>query len=273
MAATDRAQLIADAFAMGHQTWPDVSLPLTRFRGWVDQAEISAADLAARASDLYIVAACLTRQEAAIAVFDRAFIEPLGEKFGRATVTASDLDEIKQRLRIRLLTGDPPRVHLFRGQGSLAAFVRVTAARIAHEVGAAARPQQATAEAERQKNLWALLEADGDAELSAARREHRDLFLAALEEGFAALGQRERTILRMHFLDRASIDEIGLIYTVHRATAARWVVAARLRVLEHVRAKLELTLGGSSSEVRSLVVLLREDIDVSVRRLLGAAGG
>ena len=83
------------------------------------------------------------------------------------------------------------------------------------------------------------------------------------------LTAREKTILRMHFLDSMNIDALGTVFQVHRATVARWLVSIRTHVLHDVRRRLSLDLGASSSEAQSLVRLLRSEVQVSIQRILG----
>ena len=75
--------------------------------------------------------------------------------------------------------------------------------------------------------------------------------------------------LRMHFLDAMSIDEMGQVFHVHRATIARWLVAIRREVLEQICRKISLNLRASSSEFRSIVRLVRGDVRLSLHRILG----
>ena len=107
-----------------------------------------------------------------------------------------------------------------------------------------------------------------DPELVAAKLEHQEAFRQALSECLKELGPREKTLLRMNFNDHMNIDEIGVVYRVHRATVARWLAAIRSQVFECVCQRLSLKLRSSPSEVASLVRLVRSDIDLSIRRLL-----
>ena len=58
----------------------------------------------------------------------------------------------------------------------------------------------------------------------------------AFREALASLTSKERNLLRYHYLENLSIDKIGLMYGVHRATAARWINAARENLCKQTRA-------------------------------------
>jgi RNA polymerase sigma-70 factor (ECF subfamily) len=84
---------------------------------------------------------------------------------------------------------------------------------------------------------------------------------------------RQKTLLRMHFLDGMSIDEMGQVFHVHRATIARWLVAIRREVLDQICKKISLNLHTSSSEFRSMVRLVHGDVRLSLHRILGGDTG
>src|SRR6185369_7238603 len=107
-----------------------------------------------------------------------------------------------------------------------------------------------------------------DPEIAVAKERLRQPLAAALEAALAALGAREKTLLRLHIVDNLTIDEIGALYRVHRATAARWLVSIRGSVLDAIRGHLGLSARPTSSEFRSIVALLRDELHVSVERAL-----
>src|SRR5262249_2316203 len=97
---------------------------------------------------------------------------------------------------------------------------------------------------------------------------HRELVREVLGDALASLSDHDKTVLRMYLLDEASIDAIARVFSVHRATVARWLGAIRATVLAVVNDRLSLRIGASASQVRSLFRELRFDLDLSMRRLL-----
>lgn len=63
----------------------------------------------------------------------------------------------------------------------------------------------------------------------------KEAFQLAFRDAVNALTSRERNLLRYHYLSDLSIDQIGTLYHVHRATAARWVAQARERLISDTR--------------------------------------
>jgi RNA polymerase sigma-70 factor (ECF subfamily) len=72
----------------------------------------------------------------------------------------------------------------------------------------------------------------------------------------------------LHLGERMSIDALGAIYSVDRATAARWLVAARQALVEKTKETLRARLQLSEGECDSLVGLVRSQLDVSILRRL-----
>jgi RNA polymerase sigma-70 factor (ECF subfamily) len=72
----------------------------------------------------------------------------------------------------------------------------------------------------------------------------------------------------MHFVDGLTIDEIGALYQVHRATAARWISGARNTLLADTRARLTARLALTPSQFDSLMRLVRSELDLSLQRLV-----
>jgi RNA polymerase sigma-70 factor (ECF subfamily) len=254
------------AFAAGKAVWPRALLSQEQFARRVRERDIRPQDLANHGSDLYLAYACAEGDPGALALFEESFIRNVDLYIARSGVPPELTCEVRQKVRVKLLVGSSPGIGGYRAEGPLTGLVRVTAVRVAVDVAAAAGKVSAD-----QEILDLLVSADSNPEVATAKALYRDRFRAAVEESLAGLKTRDKTILRLHVVDGLSIDGIGAIYRVHRATVARWLVAIRNGVVADLRKRLALHLGASPSEVRSLVQLLRDDIDVSARRILGTS--
>jgi RNA polymerase sigma-70 factor (ECF subfamily) len=255
---------VQEAIVAGRQAWPDVDLAPARFSAWVRERNIALEPLRAQGGDLFLACACALGADRALIRFDRTFLQTLRPTIARSALAPEQLDELRQQLRVRLLTGPNPRIASYQGHGPLGAWVRVAAARLALELSSGAR---LAAESDGAL-VDALVAAGVDPELAAAKRQFHAEFRAALEQSLSALNAREKTLLRMHFLDHLNIDEMGTVFRVHRATVARWLVAIRRQVFDVVCQKLSLELSSSPSEVASLVRMVRSEVQVSIQRLL-----
>jgi RNA polymerase sigma-70 factor (ECF subfamily) len=259
------SEIVDRAFDTGRAAWPGVPLNRASFDERVRLLQVDAENLLARGSDLYLATACAMQLPAAVGHFEKSFLTSVPRQLGRLALNAHEEDELRQQLRVKLLVGPAAKILEYRGSGPLGAWVRVCALRMALDLKMA---PEVSKRGDGQV-LDALVAGTAAAETMIDTEQHRESFRAALQESLAMLTTREKTLLRLHFLDGMNIDALGAIFQVHRATVARWLVSIRGRVLDHVRQRLSLELGASSSEAQSLVRLLRSEVQVSIRRILG----
>src|SRR5262249_42945161 len=97
-------------------------------------------------------------------------------------------------------------------------------------------------------------------------------FKRAFQAALAELEPRERTLLRFQYVDDLTVDQIGALYHVHRATAARWVAQARERLGERTRLRLARELGTHDGGLTSILQIIQSHVDVSLVRVPGATG-
>jgi RNA polymerase sigma-70 factor (ECF subfamily) len=260
----DWSQLVDDAYATGRAAWPGVHLTRESFGRRLEELGAEPDQLLGRAADLFLATACVAVDPAALRAFEKSFLAPVPRMLTRVALSPHQEDELRQQLRIKLLVGPDARIADYRGIGPLGGWVRVCALRLALDLKMGAESgRRGDGEA-----LDALVASGVGSEVLIDADEHRAAFQAALQEALDSLTTREKTLMRLHFLDGMNIDALGVVFGVHRATVARWLVAIRSQVLDRVREKLSLEIGASSSEAQSLVRLLRSDVQVSIRRIL-----
>jgi RNA polymerase sigma-70 factor (ECF subfamily) len=228
----------------------------------------------ARTSDLLLARACADGESHALAIFERDHMRLVPAFVAHLDRSTSFADEVKQTLREKLLVGvggAAPKITDYRGAGPLGGWLRVAAVRLALNLKRTdVRRLERTAAGDRD----AVGERRADAPPSDPERLHLkrllgDDFRRALEETLSALPRDERVVLRMHYLDGLSIDELAPLHGVHRATVARWIDRARKRILDGTRERLCHRLGGAvSHDIDSIVRLVRSELDVSVARFL-----
>jgi RNA polymerase sigma-70 factor, ECF subfamily len=212
--------------------------------------------------EIVLVAACLERDEVAIAELDRRYGSQLVPLV--AGIAGDRADDVMQDVRAKLLSGDRPRLAEYGGRGSLLSWLRVVAAREA--LGALRRVRR---EGPLDDDvLLGKLVASDDPALALIRAEN----LAAIKRAFAAavagLEVRERNLLRQHLLDDLTIDDLAPIYGVHRVTVSRWLAAARAAVWSATERTLRSELELTPSQLDSLLASAREYLELSLERVL-----
>jgi RNA polymerase sigma-70 factor (ECF subfamily) len=263
---------LAEILATARTAWPDLVLPTDIFLRYLaerlpKQVSLMDALRGLHVSDLYLACACAQGLPAAHVALDSRLLSKVDAAVTRLTGPGDAVAEVRQLLRERLLSsedGKPPRIISYQGTGPLVAWLRAAAVRTALNSRRSAR-RRAHAEEE------ALAEgpmASGDLELDYLRQRHRADFQTALAEALAALPSRERTVLRLHFVEGLSLERIGAMYQTHKSTVSRWLARAREDVLIDVRRRLAEQLQLSSEELQSLLRAMRSQLDASISSLL-----
>jgi RNA polymerase sigma-70 factor, ECF subfamily len=219
-----------------------------------------------RAADLLLVLGCAAGHAPALHGFDAILsVEADG---GAASVRAPGgmADEVKQRLREALLVGDAesgPGITAYAARGDLRSFLRISAVRECLRLMKRQRWEVGTDAGDLDELAPAV-----DPEIERLNATYREPFAACYREALGRHTPRERTLLRHHVVDRLTSDQMGSLYAVHRATAARWLERARARVAELTEELLAERLSLDAGEVASVIRLVRSQLDVSLGRLL-----
>jgi RNA polymerase sigma-70 factor (ECF subfamily) len=225
-----------------------------------------------RAGDLYLACACVRGVDGALDQFERVYgdeIRRIAQRFERPGLATDDLIQL---LRAKLFTtpgespGARPRIATYTGQGFLQNWVRVTATRTFIDC---CRTHDEPPEVPMRSELVAVLpEPKGDPELALLKREHVTHFKASFAEAVAALDSADRLLLKQHLVERLTIDQLGALYHLHRASAARRIAKARDALLVATRIALGRRLGVPPERVASVLELVASRLEASIERLL-----
>jgi len=260
--------VIDEAWEAGRAAWPSIQLDRAQFAAYFGELGRAATRYP---SDVYLAAACFARNDEALAAFDRDVLSTARGAIRSIDASDTFVDEACQRLRTSLLVGDGvrPRIADYAGRGPLRAWVGVAAVRTALMM----RRSQVRSREVSADDDWSgalALISTGNPELELVKRQYAEAFAEALRAAVARLEPRLRSVLRMSFVEAASIDEIGAMYAVHRATAARWIQRACDEVFEHTRGQLAERLQLSPTELDRVTALVQSQLDVSLAQLLPA---
>jgi len=251
---------IDEGYLVGQRRWPQLSLGFETFaahwRSVVSEHQASPREPA----DLYLCCACVAGQPDALRAFETENAAVATAAIRRIGDDDDFVREALQELWQRLLLGEAAKVRSYSGRGPLQAWVRVAATRIALDRRRADK-RHAKRAVELPESL-AAGEASAEAVLLKAR--FGSAFQDALRRAVTLLSEQERNVLRMHVVGRCNIDEIGVAYGVHRATAARWIERARGKIYEEVRRELCVDHKLTVSEFRSLATLLGAEVELSL---------
>jgi RNA polymerase sigma-70 factor (ECF subfamily) len=270
MALAGGGSALAAAIAEAVVAWPNVQLAAEQFAAHLvarlpgdRPPETGLRSL--RLSDLYLACACMYRDANALVAFERDYLTVVDRALPRMGLDADAVNEVKQRMRYALLVSDGglPGIAKFSGRGDLRRWLRVLAVREAIGAWRTARQQVATEE----DRLIDLVAAPGGPELEYFRRMYRCELEVALRDAIRTLSDRERTLIRQHFLDGLDIVELGRVYRVHRATAGRWLEDARVALLAATRAYMSERLGVTPADLDSILRLVLSRLELDLRPL------
>jgi RNA polymerase sigma-70 factor (ECF subfamily) len=177
------------------------------------------------AEDLYLAVACLEGDPAALVAFRDRILPAIDGALLRAGHDRRALDEIRQRVSVRLLVGEGssgPKLADYSGRGKLAGWVAVCAVRLALRARLRDR-----LEPEEDERLAARLGGVDDVERGIARAQLHGELAAALRGAIASLAPRDRRLLAQHYLDGVTLDGLAALHGTHRATIARRLARAR----------------------------------------------
>jgi RNA polymerase sigma-70 factor (ECF subfamily) len=230
-------------------------------------AKVSPFDSAAEvdtlsAEGLYLAAACVAEVPGASARLEETLFAQLKRTLQKMDGGETFADEVLQHLRVRLFANRASSLLMtYSGRGAIGGWLKVVAVRDAQRMRKKAAPGSA---AESDEGLARLPSPAADPELAFLKLQHRQDFKDAFAAALATLDQRQKNVLQMNLVQGLSIDEVGRVYSVHRATAARWVSAAREALVSQTRKGLADKLGLSSSELDSLMGAVRTNLSLSL---------
>jgi RNA polymerase sigma-70 factor (ECF subfamily) len=251
--------------------WPEIDLPVAEFLRYVaerlpDDQPLDRALEQVHGSDLYLACACWRRDPRALSAFDRTLLSAVSRYVSKIDAAPGFADEIKQQLRKKLFVAEPDahaKILDYQGRGSLPGWLHVVAVRTARNAirdGRSGSP--------RAQDGFELRTATPDPELGYFKAQYGKVFRAAFEKTLSALSAKERSVLRMYFLEGMSSNEIGALYRVTGAAVRFWIKQSREAILDETRRELTARLRVASSELDSIMGLLSSKLDLSISRLL-----
>lgn len=276
MSGTSEAQRFDAVVRQAETVFPGVSLDRATFVAFASahpaRDEAFARDDDDGLLELFLVAALRARLSAAEHAFEQRYLAPLASTLGRMGLSPSELDEVKQRVRAKLLVRDgqgPMSVEEYAGRGRLSGLLAVVATREALDgLRKNKREVPITDDA-----LADPAAAPWDPGLEMLKGRARDAFRAAFEAAVRSLEPRERNLLRLHLLGGVTLEQLAKVYGVHRATVVRWLAAARENVLSTTRREVGHALDLRGDELESVMNAARSRLDLSVERMLRSAPG
>jgi RNA polymerase sigma-70 factor (ECF subfamily) len=247
------------AYAAGRRAWSGISLSYEQFHSHVSRLGYASLSCAA---EVYLCAACTNRQKLAYRALENAYFPPLTAIIHQFVGEKPAVDDVVQEIRTRLFVGRSPKIATYRGRGSLGGWLRRVAINASQDrrraVALECRRFYRLANA--QPSAVTTPELDDDPAFQSQRAQHckRTLIAAIL-----SLAPADRQLLFHHFVTGLSIDALGPLYSVHRATVARRIRRAAALVRMGVHQELALHYPDlNSQELQALLLHVAPYLDL-----------
>jgi RNA polymerase sigma-70 factor (ECF subfamily) len=273
--SSDGGGLLGALWQRGRRAWPTVDIdPLVwgRHLAGVVQAggTLTGAELGRlHAEDFYLACGCALGKADALAAFDRSFLAQVPVLLGHMRLPNGRVEEVGQVLREKLLvgTGDRPgRIGLYAGQGSLLAWLRITAVRTALNLGSL-QDEKAIVGSVAEDQVIAPQDPEHALIIEQQRRELFDI----LRDAIRTLPPEQRKAIRLQLCDGMTGDDIAARLSVTRSTVVRWLAAARNAILKETQRLFRERLDISRAELDNLVAETRSRLDLRLSQLLTSA--
>lgn len=254
---------------LGSEAWPQLRVARDELASYLAGRPDACA---AHAADLYLACACLLGAPAAVEAFHVRFLVPLEHELGSlARGPAPTADELRQELAIRLLvsTSDAPaRLASYSGKGPLAGWVRIAATRLAIDLQRKGRRERPGSTPEAIERIVEAASVELDGELLSLRERYSSEFKSSLHDALTQLDPAHRAVLRLHYLEGMTTAALAAVYKVSRNTMVRRIANARATLFEATIERLTARVGLPPDQYRTLLQLVRSQLDVSIARLL-----
>ena len=264
----DLEAALTEARGRAMAAWPDLHVADAAFARQLARAVTSSDDVvvalrAVHAEDLYFVTACASRDEKALAQFERRHALELVATLRRMGLAPVVCEETLQVMREELFVsvGDAePRILKYSGRGHLRGWLRAVAARTGLRVG---RATPRTSELHESSTGAA----DDDLELAYLKRTYGASFQTAFRVALGQMPPKDRLLLKQRFQHFLSIEEVAALHGVHASTVSRWVTDARERLVTATREEMMRNLQLGRAEVSSILRLIRGSLDITLSTL------
>lgn len=217
-------------------------------------------------ADLALALGCASGDARALTRFDARYRDEIARAIKKSPGLRLSDDEFHQVVRERLFVaaaGSAPRITSYAARAPLAAWLRVSVARLVIDLARRADDREVFAPDDA---IFDRLPSSADPELAALRASFASVLPEAFARALASLDPRQRNLLRQRYLHGLPASALATSYGVHRATVFGWIEDAREGLF--TRTREELRAIAPSSSLDSVIAAMGSELDLSVRRLL-----
>jgi RNA polymerase sigma-70 factor, ECF subfamily len=261
---------LCDTLRLGYTTWPQfetqqastallTSMWTLHQKSLTPKQDIEKLHIA----DLTLAQCCFLSMPDAIAHFVHIHTPNVQFALARLNIQSHSADDLKQEIFAKLLTVSPRKIGSYTGRAELRSWLKTIATRdgisFLRERGATATDDNV---------LHAIQDRDLEHPAHNIIAVHYAAeFKQAFESAMTALSNEQRSLLRQFYVDSLSLDQIGLMLGVHKATVFRRLQAARGALAGAVTMAFQAAIPANTAELHSIVRGLQSQVTLSLSRL------
>jgi RNA polymerase sigma-70 factor (ECF subfamily) len=265
-----RTELI-NAYLRGRDAFPEIALEPGVFARHLARTMARMSDGgtvgALGGEDLYLACACLANAPRASETFVARY-GPLVRRIVNKVCRKGGAAEVEQDVLAQLLVGSPsspPELGAYAGRASLGRWLEVVVHRTALR---RRRTERAQAGLVRRVGAEPIPRNQTPSDEALFRDKYIDDFHQALRDALHRAPEKDRALLRLHFVENIKVERIGKMMGVSQSSASRWLEKARQSLLLDIKAILAARLGMSDSDVEYLAGAFVSRLDLSISQLL-----
>lgn len=168
-------------------------------------------------------------------------------------------EELEAKALDRLLVGPPQKLLEYAGRGPLTVWLKMVMKRL--EIDSARREAREVAAVAASAGWSSVVQSNP--ELKLMRASSKREIEQALAQAHASLDDRERMLLRLHYLQGVPHGELGKQLGMPRSTVAHHLARARERMLLELHRRLKEGLKLTDSDVKGLLDVVSMNLEMS----------
>jgi RNA polymerase sigma-70 factor, ECF subfamily len=258
--------LLGTRWDEARKAWPNIDVPadvwLGAIAGALDQSSTLRDVEALHTTDVYLAQACAMGNALALAGFDETYKEGIEASLRTMGLADAAISNVARDVRKLLFegAGGPPRIATYSGRAALATWTRTVTTRAAMR-----RLSKGSAAAAEPEATPAPADASATQDF---RATHGTQVNDAFDDAMASLDLKQRNVLRHHFVEDLSLDDISEMYNVPKSTATRWLEEARAALAKRTHARFFAKVTIADADKQQITQLLDQSIESNLRRTL-----
>ncbi len=211
--------------------------------------------------DLQLATAALARDPVAVRELDAMIRDAASSAARRLGGDAATADDIAQRLAEKMWIGRAqgrPALATYTGEAPLRAWLKIIAYRDGVEL---LRAREVPDDGELVDRVMATTEP----ELAMLRASYLAAFKRCFAAAFAGLSMHDRDLVRRHYLDGLTLDQLATFHDCHRATIARTIARVRERLVADTREALRRELS-ANTDLDEVLAVIASKLEASLSR-------